>query len=78
MRSVSGRMMWLFYLTSDLDQMSAYEGHRELFEAISSGNERVAEAVAYTHIERDRHDSLSVLQHLYAAPKTTTKHRWER
>jgi DNA-binding GntR family transcriptional regulator len=64
MRTVSGRMMWLFYLTSELDQKHALDGHVELFEAVRSGNERVAEAVAYTHIERDRLESLSVLQHL--------------
>jgi DNA-binding GntR family transcriptional regulator len=69
MRSVSGRMMWLFYLTSDLDQQSAYDGHRELFQAIASGNERVAESVAYTHIERDRAESLSVLTHLATDPQ---------
>jgi len=62
-------MMWLFYLTSELDQESAYDGHKELFDAISSGNERVAESVAYTHIERDRAESLSVLQHLSLDPQ---------
>ncbi|MEN3264326.1 MAG: hypothetical protein V7646_1220, partial [Pseudonocardia sp.] len=30
--------------------------------AIESGNERVAEAVAYTHIERDRLDSMRTLR----------------
>jgi DNA-binding GntR family transcriptional regulator len=65
MRSVSGRMMWLFYLTSDLDVMDALAGHEELLEAIGSGNERLAESVAYMHIERDRAESMAVL----------TKHR---
>jgi DNA-binding GntR family transcriptional regulator len=68
MRTVSGRMMWLFYLTSDLDQKHALEGHVELYDAIRSGNERVAESVAYTHIERDRLESLTVLQHLSETP----------
>lgn len=61
MRSVAGRMMWLFFMTSELDPMDAYDGHRELLEAIDSGNERVAESVAYTHIERDRLESLRAL-----------------
>jgi DNA-binding GntR family transcriptional regulator len=64
MRSVSGRMMWLFFLTSELDPVDALAGHQELFEAIRSGNERVAEAVAYTHIESDRLESLTALQRL--------------
>ena len=61
MRSVSGRMMWLFFMTSELDPVDALDGHEELLEAIESGNERVAEAVAYTHIERDRAESIRVL-----------------
>lgn len=63
MRAVAGRMMWLFYLTSELDVAAALHGHQELYDAICSGNDRVAEAVAYTHIERDRLDSLRVLRH---------------
>jgi DNA-binding GntR family transcriptional regulator len=54
--------MWLFYLTSELDPVDALHGHEELLAAIGSGNERVAESVAYTHIERDRLDSLSALR----------------
>ncbi|CAO5155907.1 GntR family transcriptional regulator [Frankia sp. AiPs1] len=61
MRSVTGRMMWLFYLTSDLNADDALDGHAELLRAIESGNERVAESVAYAHIERDRDESMRVL-----------------
>ncbi|MEV4603280.1 GntR family transcriptional regulator [Amycolatopsis sp. NPDC049253] len=61
MRSVSGRMMWLFYLTSELDVLDALSGHEELLDAIGSGNERLAESVAYMHIERDRAESMAAL-----------------
>jgi DNA-binding GntR family transcriptional regulator len=64
MRSVSGRMMWLFFMTSELDPGDALAGHQELVTAITSGNERVAEAVAYTHIESDRLESLATLSRL--------------
>jgi DNA-binding GntR family transcriptional regulator len=64
MRSVSGRMMWLFFMTSELDPVDALAGHEELLRAIASGNERVAESVAYTHIESDRLESLAALQRL--------------
>jgi DNA-binding GntR family transcriptional regulator len=64
MRSVSGRMMWLFYLTSELSPVDALAGHEELLEAIESGNERVAESIAYAHIERDRAESMRVLAEL--------------
>ncbi len=62
MRSVSGRMMWLFFMTSELDAVDALAGHEELLDAVRSGNERVAESVAYTHIERDRAESMRVLE----------------
>jgi len=65
MHSVSGRMMWLFYLTSELDPANALAGHAELVQAIRSGNERVAEAVAYAHIERDRGESMRLLKERY-------------
>jgi DNA-binding GntR family transcriptional regulator len=62
MRTVSGRMMWLFYLTSQLDVDDAFDDHVTLRDAIASGNERVAEAVAYAHIERDRVPSFAALR----------------
>ncbi|MEA9983951.1 MULTISPECIES: GntR family transcriptional regulator [Subtercola] len=61
MRSVTGRMLWLFYLTSKLDADDAFEDHVTLRDAIASGNERVAESVAYAHIERDRVPSFTAL-----------------
>ncbi len=61
MRSVTGRMLWLFYLTSQLDADDAFEDHVTLRDAVASGNERVAEAVAYAHIERDRLPSFTAL-----------------
>jgi DNA-binding GntR family transcriptional regulator len=62
MRSVSGRMMWLFYLTSQLDVEDAFHDHETLRDAVASGNERVAESVAYAHIERDRLPSFAALR----------------
>jgi DNA-binding GntR family transcriptional regulator len=61
MHSVSGRMMWLFYLTSELDPVAALNEHEELVSVIESGNERLAEAAAYAHIEHDRDESMRVL-----------------
>ena len=62
MRSVAERTLWLFYLTSQLDASEAFDHHVELCEAIRSGNERVAESIAYTHIERDRIPSFTTLK----------------
>ncbi|MDP4335370.1 GntR family transcriptional regulator [Curtobacterium sp. A7_M15] len=61
MRSVSGRVQWLFFLTSDLDVHDAFNDHVELVAAISRGDERMAEALAFAHIERDREPSFAVL-----------------
>jgi DNA-binding GntR family transcriptional regulator len=61
MRSVSGRVQWLFYLTSELDVHDAFHDHVELAAAIARGDERMAEALAFAHIERDREPSFAVL-----------------
>lgn len=61
MRSLAGRMMWLFYMTSDLDSARAHCDHGEIVEVIETGNERLAESVAYAHIERDRQESIEML-----------------
>ncbi|MEW1958343.1 GntR family transcriptional regulator [Kineococcus sp. NPDC059986] len=63
MRSVSGRVQWLFHLTSELDVHDAFHDHVELTAAITRGDVRMAEALAFAHIERDREPSLAVLQH---------------
>jgi DNA-binding GntR family transcriptional regulator len=55
----SGRITWLFYLTSGLPVEEAFHDHVLLWDAIASGNDRVAESVAYAHIERDRQTSRS-------------------
>lgn len=62
MQSVSERALWLFYLTSQLDADEAFNDHVHLSEAIRSGNERMAEALAYTHIEHDRIPSFTALR----------------
>ncbi len=64
MRAVAGRMVWLFYLTSGRDPNVACAEHHELLDAIVSGNARLAEAVAWAHIDRGRSPSLAALPEL--------------
>jgi DNA-binding GntR family transcriptional regulator len=64
MRAVSGRVVWLFFLTSGRDPNVACEEHHELLDAIASGNPRLAEAVAWAHIDRGRAPSLAALPEL--------------
>ena len=63
MRSVSGRVQWLFQLTSELDVHNAFDDHVELAAAVTRGDVRMSEALAFAHIERDREPSLAVLRH---------------
>jgi DNA-binding GntR family transcriptional regulator len=70
MRTISGRMTWLFYLTSGLPADDAYAEHVALRDAIASGNERVAESVAYAHIERDRLPSFAAMRSSLEPPAT--------
>ncbi|MGH3641896.1 MAG: GntR family transcriptional regulator [Mycobacterium sp.] len=62
MQTISGRITWLFYLTSGLPADEAFHDHVLLRDAIASGNERVAESVAYAHIERDRQPTFDAMR----------------
>ena len=62
MGTISGRITWLFYLTSGLPADEAFHDHVLLRDAIASGNERVAESVAYAHIERDRQPTFEAMR----------------
>lgn len=64
MRAVSGRVTWLFYLTSQLDAEVACQEHREMLAGIETGNERIAEALSYAHIEGGRAPSFAAMAHL--------------
>jgi DNA-binding GntR family transcriptional regulator len=61
MKAVSGRVNWLFYLTSQRDPDLACQEHHELHDVILSGNARLAEAVAFQHIEAGRLPSIQAL-----------------
>ncbi|MCW2784755.1 MAG: transcriptional regulator, GntR family [Marmoricola sp.] len=61
MRAISGRIQWLFFRTSTLDVETAFEDHSELAAAIASGDERVAEALTFAHIELDRAPTFAAL-----------------
>lgn len=61
MRGVFGRMTWLFYLTSTRDPEVQSHEHHELLEVVAAGNERLAESVAYAHIEKGRLPSLALV-----------------
>ncbi|WP_350271735.1 GntR family transcriptional regulator [Frondihabitans sucicola] len=61
MRGVFGRMTWLFYLTSNRDPQTQSHEHHELLEVIAKGNARLAESVAYSHIEMGRLPSLALV-----------------
>jgi DNA-binding GntR family transcriptional regulator len=59
MRGVTGRIQWLFFMTSQRDPALACEQHHELHDVIASGNQELAKAVAYAHIEAGRPTSVA-------------------
>jgi DNA-binding GntR family transcriptional regulator len=61
MRGVLGRMTWLFYLTARRDAATQSHEHDELLEVIAAGNERLAESIAFAHIEKGRVPTLALL-----------------
>ncbi|MFI2104355.1 GntR family transcriptional regulator [Isoptericola sp. NPDC019693] len=62
MRGLTSRMAWLFLLTAQRDHETACREHREIVETVRSGNERLAEATTYTHIEAGREPSITSLR----------------
>jgi DNA-binding FadR family transcriptional regulator len=77
-QTISGRITWLFYLTSGLPVEEAF--HDVLLrDAIASGTDRVAESMAHTHIEHDRQTSRSFAPNPYGhlVPRTAVcSHEW--
>lgn len=61
MRVLSGRLAWLFYLTSSRDIAGQHHEHHAIVEAIREGNVRLAEALTYSHIESGRRPTLEAL-----------------
>jgi DNA-binding GntR family transcriptional regulator len=68
MQAVSGRLVWLIYLTSGLDFGAPEESHRAILEAIRAGNDRLAEALSIGHIEAGRAPTLATVAQMTVAP----------
>jgi DNA-binding GntR family transcriptional regulator len=62
MRPVSGRARWISRLSAYPDPRIACREHRDLRDAICSGNADLAAALAYAHIEGGREPTLEVLK----------------
>lgn len=61
MRVLTGRMAWLFYLTSGRDIRHQNDEHHTLLAAIGNGDVRLAESLMSFHIESGRRPTLEVL-----------------
>ncbi|MDX6740797.1 GntR family transcriptional regulator [Actinocorallia sp. A-T 12471] len=64
MRSIAGRVRWLFRKLPSRDPASQLAKHRELCDAIASGNPDLAAAVAFAQISRSRINAMKVLRPL--------------
>lgn len=65
MRLLSGRMAWIFYLTSGRDLYGQSHEHHALLDAMRAGNVRLTEALMYAHIESGRQPTLQALHGLW-------------
>jgi DNA-binding GntR family transcriptional regulator len=61
MRPISGRVRWLFRLTSSRDQRAACRAHEGLFNAIRQGDVERAGTMAHKHIASGRQPSVDIL-----------------
>lgn len=61
MAPISGRVRWLFRLTSDRDPGVLCSEHHELYDAIRDGDTELAASLAFAHVERGRRPSLTSL-----------------
>ncbi|MEV0334148.1 GntR family transcriptional regulator [Nocardia sp. NPDC050717] len=61
MRTILARMAWLFFLTAERDTEEQRDEHRHLIEAISSGDERLAEYAMLSHTEAGRAPTLAIV-----------------
>lgn len=59
---LSSRMVWLFYLTSGRDLHVQSHEHFAMLDAIRDGNDRLAEAITFAHIDAGRHPCLAALK----------------
>jgi DNA-binding GntR family transcriptional regulator len=62
MNAVAGRMTWLFYLTARRDPIVACAEHRAITEAVSEGNDELAKALMFAHIEAGRRPSFDSME----------------
>jgi DNA-binding GntR family transcriptional regulator len=58
---ISGRVRRLFHIVTDRDQAELHREHIALCEAIVSGNSRLAEALAFAHVEKSRQESMPIV-----------------
>ncbi|TNM50199.1 GntR family transcriptional regulator [Nocardioides albidus] len=61
MRMVSGRVHWLFRLTTFRGDHGHRAEHEALLDAIRNGDEEIAAALAYAHVARGRRPTLEAL-----------------
>jgi DNA-binding GntR family transcriptional regulator len=69
-QTISGRITWLFHLTSGLPVEEAFHDDVLLRDAIASGDDRLAESVAHAHIDRQTSRSFAPSPYGHRVPRT--------
>lgn len=62
MEQITGRLTWMYFLTSANDQNQPGTEHEAILDAIYSGNEGLTGALVYAHIDAGRVPSKAALQ----------------
>lgn len=62
MGHLTSRLTWLFILSAHRDHETACREHREILQAVQSGDERLVEAMVYAHIESGRVPTIRGMQ----------------
>ncbi len=61
MRTILARMAWLFFITTKRAVAAQLDEHHHLIDAITSGNERLAEYAMLDHTEAGRAPTLAII-----------------
>jgi len=74
MRTIAGRVSWMFYLSRTRDTHIACEQHYEICDAIEAGNEGLARSLAFLHIESGRAPTLRAMGFPVGSAGGTAEH----
>jgi DNA-binding GntR family transcriptional regulator len=61
LKPIGGLQLWFFGVTTERDQHSLKSEHHSIVDAVVEGSVELAASLAFSHVERSRHESLPLL-----------------